>query len=90
MLSQNHPNPFSGSTSIRYALPKPGDVTICIYNVRGQEIAVVLDEEPREAGYHVQVWDGKNKYGRDVSGGVYFYQLRVGSSRNTKKMLLVE
>ena len=90
MLSQNHPNPFSGSTSIRYALPNPGEVTICIYNVRGQEIAVVLDEEPMEAGYHVEVWDGKSKYGHDVSGGVYFYQLRVGASRNTKKMVLIE
>jgi photosystem II stability/assembly factor-like uncharacterized protein len=89
-LCQNYPNPFSASTSIRYALPGAGELALKIFDVRGEEVAVLIEDEPREAGYHVEVWDGRDRYGRDVSSGVYFYQLRVGTSLHTRKMLLIK
>lgn len=89
-LFQNHPNPFNASTTIRYALPAPSRVSLKIFNVLGEEIALLLDGELKEAGYHVQTWNGKNKHGQVVSSGVYFYLLKTGQSSYTKKMLLIK
>lgn len=88
-LSQNFPNPFHQVTVIRYGLPTSSKVALKIYDVRGEEVAVLLDGEPKDAGYHVEVWNGRDKHGREVSGGVYFCRLKIGASSYTKKMLLI-
>jgi hypothetical protein len=69
-LAQNAPNPFNPVTTIRYAVAKPGDVAIRIYNVRGELVATVASGF-RAAGWHEATWDGTTRRGKAPSG-VYF------------------
>jgi hypothetical protein len=89
-LSQNFPNPFNPATTIRYGLPKAERVTLKIYNLLGAEVATLVNDEPKAAGYHVAIWDGRNKDGEVVASGVYIYRIRAGSFSVTKKMALVK
>ena len=88
-LSQNFPNPFNPETVIQYQLPKQGHVTLIIYNMMGQEVRRLVDEEKR-AGYHQVVWDGRNNLGSHVGSGIYLIQIRAGSFSQTRKLLLVQ
>ena len=90
VLQQNFPNPFNPATTIRYGLPKESDVTLCVYNVIGEEVSTLIDNEKRTAGYHAVVWDGRNDQGRLVSNGIYIYRLRSGSHTMVKKMVFVK
>lgn len=83
-LFQNYPNPFNTNTTIVYELPKPGRVTIKIFNLLGQEVKVIVDEI-REAGRHKVSWSSKN-----FASGVYFYNIKSDNYYNTKKMVLVK
>jgi hypothetical protein len=78
-LFQNYPNPFNPETEIRFQLPKAGHVVMKIYNLLGEEIRTLVDEQ-REAGYHTVRWDGKDKNGKPVASGVYLYQLRASDT----------
>ena len=89
-LSQNFPNPFNPVTTIRYGLPKAERVTLKIYDLLGAEVATLVNDELKVAGYHAAIWDGINGAGKKVVSGVYFIRLRAGSFVQTKKMLLVE
>ena len=89
-LEQNYPNPFSTSTKIRYYLDNPADVTIKIYNIQGKLVGLLLDNESISVGLHNIVWNGKNARGTRVSSGIYFYQLNINESSETKKMLLLK
>jgi photosystem II stability/assembly factor-like uncharacterized protein len=83
-LFQNYPNPFNPSTTIRYQLPQEAFVTLKLYNILGQEVAALVDEEKDAGSYQVQ-FDG-----RVFSSGVYFYRLRAGEFVETKKLLLLK
>lgn len=87
-LYQNCPNPFSSSTTIRFALETPGHTTLKIYGVQGRLIRMLSDEH-RDPGGHVVVWDGKDEFGEDVAAGVYLYRLSHGESEQTRKMILI-
>jgi len=89
-LSQNFPNPFNPATTIRYGLPKAERVTLKIYNLLGEEVATLVHDEQKAAGYHAAVWDGRNKNGRVVASGVYVYRMQAGSFVMTKKLALVK
>lgn len=84
-LSQNHPNPFNPSTTISYAIPHAGFVTLKIYDLRGKELRTLVSEFQRADTYSVDF---------DASGlpsGIYFYSLRVGLNlRASKKLLLLK
>ena len=88
-LYQNYPNPFNPNTTIRYALPNPGDVELIIYNILGQKVwdHRVTSQKP---GYYEVVWNGKNNYGSPVASGIYIYQLRSGKFFTQKKMSLLK
>jgi len=88
-LYQNYPNPFNPNTTIRYALPNPGDVELIVYNILGQKVwdHRVTGQKP---GYYEIVWNGKNNYGSPVASGVYIYQLRSGKFFTQKKMSLLK
>lgn len=88
-LAQNRPNPFNPSTEISFSLPKPAEVTLVIYNVLGENV-VTLAEGLRAAGTHAVMWDGRDKNGRAVASGVYFYRLDAGEFSATRKMLLLK
>lgn len=83
-LSQNHPNPFNPSTTIKWQLPKTGLVTLKIYDVLGREVTILVNEE-LNAGNHETVFDASR-----FSSGVYFYQIKAGEYINTKKMILLK
>ncbi len=87
-LSQNYPNPFNLKTEIGYALPKDSYVTLKIYNVRGQLVRDLVDEEKR-VGYHKAFWDGKNDKGEEIASGLYFYWIKTGEFVKTRKMILL-
>ncbi len=89
-LAQNFPNPFNPSTTIRYGLPAEERVTLKIYNLLGREIRTILSDEPKAAGFHLALWDGRDKQNRLVGSGVYIYQIIAGEFKQTRKMLLVK
>jgi len=89
-LNQNFPNPFNPATTIRYGLPQAERVTLKIYNLLGEEVALIMNDELRVAGYHVAIWDGRNKLGEVVGSGVYIYRFRAGNFVSIKKMALVK
>jgi hypothetical protein len=89
-LSQNFPNPFNPATTIRYGLPSAERVTLKIYNLLGAEVATLVNDEPKAAGYHAAIWDGRDKNGRVVASGVYVYRMQAGSFVMTKKLALVK
>jgi flagellar hook assembly protein FlgD len=89
-LEQNYPNPFNTSTTIRYFLDNTADVTIKIYNIQGELIRVLLNKESISAGFHNVTWNGENERGMKVSSSIFFYQLNVNESSETKKMLLLK
>jgi len=83
---QNYPNPFNPETVIEYQLPEDGHVSLQIYNLRGQKIRVLVDEQ-KKAGYHKICWDGKDTFGKEVSSGMYLYTIEVDDFRVTKKIV---
>ncbi len=91
-LLQNYPNPFNPDTRIQFKLRSgrlPLHTTLRIYNVRGQLVRTLLDEE-RTGGDYSVLWDGRDKSGDEVSSGIYFCRLSAGSSSQVKKMVLLK
>lgn len=88
-LEPNYPNPFNPTTSIRYALPASGHVTLRIYNVLGQSVRTLVDGTV-EAGVHDVLWDGSDDTGIPVASGVYFYRLTAGDFEQSRKMVLIK
>ena len=88
-LGQNYPNPFNPMTRLDYLLPRRSDVSIRVYNMLGQEIITLLEQEQSYGKYSV-LWNGLDKSGKQVASGVYFTELRAGSIRKTRKMLLLK
>ena len=83
-LDQNYPNPFNPTTSISFALPEAGRVTIEIFNVLGQKVENLADGQ-FGAGYHSVQWDATRH-----SSGVYFYRLTTDEFIESKKMMLIK
>ncbi len=88
-LRQNYPNPFNPVTSIEFELPNDGNITLSVYNMLGQKVAMLVDEYSR-AGVHTVKWDGRNDLGQLVSTGVYLYRINAGNFNATKKMILLK
>jgi murein tripeptide amidase MpaA len=82
-LSQNFPNPFNPSTTIRYSLPNKSAVQLTVFSTLGQQVTVLQNGE-QEAGYHEVKFDGSG-----LSSGVYFYRLRAGNFVESKRLLLL-
>jgi hypothetical protein len=83
-LTQNYPNPFNPSTEISFDLPQASHVNLTIYNVLGQKVQTLVDEQ-REAGSYTVTWDAS-----PYSSGVYFYRISADNFSNTKKMLMLK
>ena len=87
-LSQNYPNPFNSITTINYTIPQASFVTIQIYNIQGQLISSIFSGFKAPGNYKT-TWDGKNNYGKELTSGIYFYVIRAGEFKETRKMLLI-
>ena len=87
-LSQNWPNPFNPSTTVRFGLESPGFVQLRIYDTRGALVRTLVDERLGE-GAHEAVWNGNDSAGRPVSSGVYFCRMTAGEQALTRKMILL-
>ncbi len=81
---QNHPNPFNPVTTISFKAAKDAHFTLKVYNIRGQEVAVLLDGH-RQAGTHQVLFDASN-----LPSGTYFYRLEGGGMNVVKKMILLK
>lgn len=89
-LSQNFPNPFNPVTSIRFGIPHAEKVRIQVFDILGKEVTTLIDNEQKQAGYHLVSWNGKDRYGSEVASGLYIYRLQAGKFSQTKKMLLIQ
>ncbi|MBK6913603.1 MAG: T9SS type A sorting domain-containing protein [Ignavibacteriales bacterium] len=90
-LEQNYPNPFNPTTKIKYEIPGQARndntlVTLNVYDILGNEIATLVNEQQQPGTYEVEFNVGQNI---SLSSGVYYYQLRVGGFVETKKMILL-
>lgn len=83
-LKQNFPNPFNPTTKISYMLSKSSQVTLKIYNLVGQEVVTLVNEQKNSGSYSVEF------NGADLSSGAYFYKLTAGSFTSVKKMMLIK
>lgn len=83
-LNQNYPNPFNPATSIQFTLPETMDVRLDVYNIAGQRVATLVNEQ-REAGAHTVEFDGTR-----VASGVYIYRITAGNFVQTRKMTLIK
>lgn len=83
-LDQNYPNPFNPETNIHFRIPNDGHVNLKVYNLKGEEIATLINRR-KNAGNHTIVWNASN-----VPSGLYLYQLKTGSFVQTKKMALIK
>lgn len=88
-LLQNHPNPFNPDTKISYALPVDCHVTLTIYNLLGEKVVSLVDED-QTAGWHYIIWCGKDKKSKDLASGVYFYRIKARHFTQTRRMLLLK
>jgi hypothetical protein len=82
-LHQNYPNPFNPPTTISYDLPTRSHVTLKIFNVLGQEVSTLVDDDA-EAGRHQVRWNADR-----LASGVYFYRLQAGKFIENRKMILL-
>jgi len=76
MISQNYPNPFNPGTTIQYRLPEEADVTLILYNLRGQAVRTLVHENQKQ-GEHLSAWNGEDDAGERVPSGVYVYRLKA-------------
>ncbi|MGB5893259.1 MAG: T9SS type A sorting domain-containing protein, partial [Ignavibacteriaceae bacterium] len=83
-LEQNFPNPFNPSTKIKYSIPTQSKVVIKVYDLLGNEIAVLMDEE-KSIGTYELTWNAPN-----LPSGIYFYRLQAGTFVQTRKMILLK
>ena len=88
LLSQNYPNPYNPSTKIEYSVPQSSQVVIKVFDVLGNEIETLVNEEKPVGTYELN-WNAASAAG-GLPSGVYFYQLKAGEYTSVKKMLLLK
>ncbi|MGM0484849.1 MAG: C1 family peptidase [Candidatus Krumholzibacteriota bacterium] len=85
-LSQNHPNPFNGTTTIAYSLEERSLVELKIYDTMGRVVKVLVSKTQGPGSYEA-VWNGRNRYGEAVTSGVYFCRMRASKFSQTRKII---
>ena len=89
-LFNNYPNPFNPSTVISYQISTSSKVQLKIYDILGREVALLVNQEQQPGIYKINFNSQLASGGRQLSSGIYFYQLHAGNNINTKKMLLIK
>ncbi len=88
-LLGNYPNPFNPSTKISFMIEEASNISLKIYDVRGNYINQIVNEYKASGRYSIQ-WYGMNFHGEPVSAGVYIYSLTNGHNVQSKKMILLK
>jgi len=88
-LQQNYPNPFNPTTTISFALPEAGEVSLAIYNLNGQLVKKLVAGE-MNAGRHNVLWDATNARGERVASGVYLYIIKAANFTARRKLVLMK
>lgn len=88
-LLQNYPNPFNPQTTIKYSIPKTGNIKLQIFNINGQLVRTLIDNQ-LAAGFYRLSWDGRDENGVRVPSGVLFYRLLADGYIAQKKMILLK
>ena len=83
-LSQNYPNPFNPTTKIKFSIPQKSQVVIKVFDVLGNEIETLVNEEKLTGTYEL-TWGAEG-----LTSGVYFYKIKAGVFVETKKMILIK
>jgi hypothetical protein len=78
-LAPAAPNPFGGSTLLRFSLPAPATVSLAVFDARGRCVRHLLRDHPAAAGPHALDWDARDDSGRTAAAGVYFVRLTTVS-----------
>jgi photosystem II stability/assembly factor-like uncharacterized protein len=84
ILMQNYPNPFNPSTTIKFSIPETGNIKLKVYDILGNEVATLVNEEKAPGNYSVE-WNASS-----LASGVYVYRLTAGSFVQTRKMILMK
>lgn len=87
-LQQNGPNPFNSQTLIRYAIPRPGVVSLEVYDTLGQRVRTLRDGV-HPSGFYTVSWDGRNQAGADVASGVYLCRMGTPEGQIIRRMVLL-
>ena len=88
ILEKNYPNPFKNYTTIKYTLIQPAWVVVKIFDALGRDVYTLVNTY-QPAGEWSITWDGRNSSHQEISPGIYFYQLKTGSSVTTRRMVLL-
>ena len=88
-LEQNYPNPFNPNTVIKYQLPDAGNVTLKVYDVLGSEVATLVNEYKNAGSYEIEFNTQQATSNKQLSSGVYFYQMKAGKFVETRKMIYI-
>jgi hypothetical protein len=89
----NYPNPFYSTTVIRYGIPRnlwKIPISLNIYNIRGQLVKTLINNQTQKGGYYEMIWDGTDNAGQVVSSGVYLYKLQSKTKVITRKLILLK
>jgi flagellar hook assembly protein FlgD len=85
----NYPNPFNPKTTISFNLTVGDKVELIIFNVRGQRVKELLNDDMKQ-GTNTVVWDGTDDYGNNISSGVYFFRVTTSDEGHSRKILLMK
>ncbi len=88
-LRGNFPNPFNPDTKIAFSLNKQSHVQITIFNIKGQLVKTLIDEE-RDANNYTVIWNGTDNSSKPISSGVYFYKMKAADYTATRKMIMMK
>ena len=88
-LGNIYPNPFNPSTTIEFTIPDENNVMIDIYNLRGQHVLNIKDENINP-GYHAVIWDGLDNSGQIVPSGIYFVNIKFANQLMSKKVTFLK
>lgn len=88
-LVGNYPNPFNPETSISFSVSKDSNVSIDIFNIKGQKVRSLVNDTFK-SGTHQVVWNGTDNNGKSVGSGMYFYRMNNEDFTSTKRMLLMK
>ena len=88
-IESNYPNPFNPETTIRYSIANDSHVNLSVYNVKGQLVKTLVNEN-QKAGFKSVIWDGKDRYGKRSASGIYFCRMQSNNQNYIHKMLLMK